>query len=153
MIFRIPHTIWKIFEKGHIKSFYSEEAKSASILTNDDLRNELLNRNSNLFNRLKGSLKWYHIKFVVGQLLNFLLVPIMFFINDLFLNGKFSQYGIDSIPNGNEQMCLTFPTQVIFDEDNCLMTAWWLPDDCLITIALLVVNFSKEGYKIRKFFT
>ena len=122
VIFRIPHTIWKSFEKGHIKSFYSEEAKSASILTNDDLRNELLNRNSNLFNRLKGSLKWYHIKFVVCQLLNFLLVPIMFFINDLFLNGKFSQYGVDSIPNGNEQMCLTFPTQVIFNED-CLITA------------------------------
>ena len=120
VIFRIPHTIWKSFEKGHIKSFYSEEAKSASILTNDDLKNELLNRNSNLFNQLKGSLKWYHITFVICQLLNFLLVPIMFQINDLFLNGKFANYGSDTT---GEAMCLTFPTQVILH----IMTAWRLP--------------------------
>ena len=117
VIFRIPHTIWKSFEKGHIKSFYSEEAKSPSILTDDDRKNELLkllNRNSNLFNRLKGSLKWYHVTFVVCQFLNFLLVPIMFGINDVFLNGKFINYGYKQISDG-QAMCKTFPTQVIFN--------------------------------------
>jgi len=109
VVFRTPHAIWKSCEKGHIKCFYSEEAKSASILTKDDLKNELLNKNSNLFNQLKGSLKWYHITFVVCQLLNFLLVPIMFYINDLFLNGKFAKYGIHT--GGKKSMCLTFPTQ------------------------------------------
>ena len=106
VIFRIPHTIWKSVENGLIKSIYSEEAKSASILANEDLKNNLLTKNSKLFKELKSSLKLYHIKFVLCQFLNFLLAPIMFFINDIFLNGKFRNYGVDS-------MCLTFPTQVI----------------------------------------
>ena len=111
VVFRTPHAIWKSYEKGHIKCFFSEVAKSASILTNDDLKNELLTRYSNLFNQLKGSLKWYHITFVVCQLLNFLFVPIMFYINNLFLNGKFAKYGYTT--GTGKSMCLAFPTQVV----------------------------------------
>lgn len=110
VVFRIPHTIWKILEGGIIKSFYSEDASSASILQDETAMNQILEQKSQLFGKIKDSLRWYHTKFLLSQFLNVVVVLVMFCLNNEFLQDRFLDYGLQ--PSDYDPMCDTFPTEV-----------------------------------------
>ena len=107
IVFRIPHTIWKLLEGGIIEKFQSEEAHQI-YLEGKDRYEEILEENSQRFGKIKKYLTWYHTKFILCQILNLIVVFILFFIDNAFLQNNFLHYELD------EKACDVFPTQVIF---------------------------------------
>lgn len=121
-IFRIPHYIWKLYERGLMKAFYSQEAKEIFIQCREGEMNQLLRIKTEYFKKIKGHNQSYFCAFFLCQLLNLAMVLINFYINNDFLEDNFSTYGRDVLNyhmlEGNQAdfqpnpMCNTFPTTV-----------------------------------------
>lgn len=108
IVFRLPHTIWRLLEGGYIEKFQSEKANQI-YLEGKDENEEFLEENSQRFKNIKQYLKWYHAKFVFVQFLNFVAVIVLIIIDNAFLQNNFLHYGTDW------KHCDVFPTQTNCD--------------------------------------
>jgi len=119
-LFHIPHRIWKCLERGTIKQFYSEEAANKDHLGAQ--HQEFLKTITDTFKSVKDNLKWYYGKYVFCQILNIVVLFLIFLSNDGFLHQGFSNYGSQylhfSMSKGSEEhnqhhyynpLCDTFP--------------------------------------------
>lgn len=125
ILFKIPHTIWKTYEGGIMKSFFGGKGLKSKLLSDDDT-NENLDFDLYYYNKLKGRSNSYYFIFQLCQLLNIAMLALNWWATDKFLGGNFNSYGTDVIDyyshleNEYERqnsdrvdpMCNAFPTKV-----------------------------------------
>jgi len=118
----LPNQIWRAYEGGLIKGFYSPDAKSAFIACKNEAARDLTSKFSEYFRSLKGQHLTYFGVFFLCELLNLAAVAANFVINDKFLDGNFNSYGKDVLDYQSlgtfernrtvNPMCNAFPTKV-----------------------------------------
>ena len=131
--FRLPHLIWKSLEGGLMKSLFSGEAKTIKNKGKDEETDSslgvLLKEKAHFLIQLRGEQNWYYFTFVFCEMLNLVLLIVIWLITDKFLSGNFHNYGsevygelvsgdygenADIKENRFNVMCNAFPTAVIF---------------------------------------
>merc|ERR1711935_737415 len=122
-LFKIPHLIWKTYEGGIMKAFFSGKGQKDKLLS-DDKVNENMEFNFNYYNKLKGHNSTYYYIFQFCQLLNIVMLALNWMATNKFLGGNFNSYGTDFIDyqsltsyqkeakNVSDPMCNAFPTTV-----------------------------------------
>jgi len=119
IIFKIPHTIWKTYEGGIMKTLFSGKGQKSKLLRDDDT-NQNLDNLETYYHKLKGQSDSYYFIFQLCQLLNIAMLTLNWWATDKFLGGNFSTYGTDvinyySLTNNSNRVdptCNTFPTKV-----------------------------------------
>jgi len=125
ILFKIPQTIWKNYEGGIMKAFFSGKKLKSKLLSDDDT-NQNLDIDLYYYNKLKGQSNSYYFMFQLCQLLNIAMLALNWWATDKFLGGNFSSYGTDVIDyyshltseherqnsDKPEPMCNAFPTKV-----------------------------------------
>jgi len=123
LMFKIPHLIWKTYEGGIMKAFFSGKGQKNKFLS-DDKVNENMEFNFKYYNKLKGHNSTYYYIFQFCQLLNIVMLALNWMATNKFLGGNFNSYGIDFIDyqsltpkekeaeNVSDPMCNAFPTTV-----------------------------------------
>jgi len=120
-VFRIPHVLWKMFEGGFMKSFYSggEVKNLENWMKNKE--DELVTSKAKFLSKLtspKSNMNSYYFIFVVCEFLNLVVLGIVWKVTDKFINGNFNTYGSDFYNEmmygvdevGYNTMCNAFPT-------------------------------------------
>jgi len=127
LLFKFPHLLWKHWEGGLMKEFFSGKGLRARFLSEDKV-NENLNIDLGYFMKLKGKHNQYYAFFQVCQLLNIAMLGLNWWATNVFLGGNFNRYGLDVVRYysqlGNSYVeseksnkvdhprCNTFPTKV-----------------------------------------
>jgi len=122
-LFKIPHLIWKSYEGGIMKAFFSGKGQKSRLLSDDDA-NQNLEFNLKYYDKLKGHNNTYYYMFQICQMLNIVMLALNWWVTDKFLGGNFNSYGTDFIDyqslstyekqdeNAFNPMCNAFPTTV-----------------------------------------
>jgi len=132
VMFQIPNAIWKNLEGGLMKSFYSKgEIKSVAnkrrkiknakgevewVEEADDPMKKLLSNKAEFFKKIEGTNRFYFFSFLACEVLNVVMVVIIWSQTDASLGGNFWHYGTEVYGNyvHNEPtfdvMCNAFPT-------------------------------------------
>merc|ERR1711923_225673 len=87
LLFKIPHFVWKFYEKGSMKSFFDGKHQR--------------------FNKLKGENGSYYYSFQFCQLLNIALLATNWVITNKLLGGNFNTYGTDVFGYYSETSSMT----------------------------------------------
>ena len=94
LLFYVPHWIWKHAEGGKINLLTKDMDDSKTLFEpegKDDKRRACVH----YFVRTMNTHNKYVTKFVICEVLNFINVLFQIYFMDMFLNGQFSQYGLD----------------------------------------------------------
>jgi len=126
--FRLPHIIWKSLEGGLMKSLFSGEAKTIKNKgKEEDSFGDLLKEKAHFLIQLRAEMNWYYFTFVFCEMLNVVLLIVIWSITDQFLSGNFHNYGsevygelvtgdygenADITENRFNVMCNAFPTTI-----------------------------------------
>jgi len=93
-VFRLPHIIWKSLEGGLMKSLFSGEAKDKKNKgKEEDSFGDLLKEKAHFLIQLRAEMNWYYFTFVFCEMLNVVLLIVIWSITDQFLSGNFHNYG------------------------------------------------------------
>merc|ERR1711971_1296049 len=93
-VFRLPHIIWKSLEGGLMNSLYSGEAKTIKNKgKEEDSFGDLLKEKAHFLIQLRSEMNWYYFTFVFCEMLNVVLLIVIWSITDQFLSGNFHNYG------------------------------------------------------------
>mgnify|MGYP001218463752 CR=1 FL=1 len=120
VLFKIPTWIWSFLENGLMKLFNSENHLKNDMWNQDEKEIEAkAEMQANSFRKIKGRnmTMVYYAKFMLCQMLAWVMLFVNFYLTDLFLDGSFKTYGSDVLKyyltsvNPNP-MCLVFPTKV-----------------------------------------
>jgi hypothetical protein len=124
LLFKIPHLIWKTYEGGLMKEFFSKKGLKAKLEANDENLDNLV-IDFGYYKKMKGQHSAYYYVFQSCQLLNIAMLILNWWATDAFLGGNFHSYGSDVVgyyskSDYNRQtsgerfdpMCNAFPTKV-----------------------------------------
>jgi len=128
IVFKIPDLIWKSYEDGLMKAFFSGKGLKSKLLSDDDTNQHLDTIDLNYYKKLKGQNNYYYYVFLFCQLLNIAMLALNWWATDTFLGGNFHSYGSDvydyysyskserteKLKTGElfDPMCNAFPTKV-----------------------------------------
>merc|ERR1712008_446333 len=124
LLFKIPHLLWKTYEGGLMKEFFSGRGLKAKLEANDaNLDNLIID--FGYYKKMKGQHNAYYYVFQSCQLLNIAMLVLNWWATDAFLGGNFHRYGSDVVgyytqsdynlqTSGDpfDPMCNAFPTKV-----------------------------------------
>lgn len=131
-LFMLPSKIWKSMEGGLIKSFNTLSARSAIILKDEDklegddmegaVTSAIVEKYVKYFKAVLHHNNGYFFRFVICEILNYILLVTNLILTDKFLQGRFLSYGWDVIQYYQKTpkerrisinpFCATFPTEV-----------------------------------------
>jgi len=130
LLFKIPHWIWRTYEGGLMKEFFSGKGLKAKLDAKDEKLDNLI-IDFGYYKKMKGQHNAYYYVFQFCQLLNIAMLALNWWATDAFLGGNFISYGSDviyfnslkkydrdqGIQSGTlfDPMCNAFPTKVSCD--------------------------------------
>ena len=115
--FMAPYKIWQFFEGGLMEEF-GMEAKS-NIMGKDDgqgsvFMSQVVEKYVQYFRTILHRNTYYFGKYLVCEILNFIVLFLNFYVTDLFLNGRFYYYGFDVIQYNRSVFNFEFLKQLVF---------------------------------------
>ena len=121
-MFKIPHLLWRVCEGGIMKEFHRGKNAKSKLMEDDSMRSNL-KIHMNSFKKLKGQKNLgYYTRFQICQVLNLLMLILIWWSTNQFLSGHFHTYGVEvtefyskeTFVRGktHDPMCNAFPTVV-----------------------------------------
>jgi len=122
IMFKIPHLLWRVCEGGIMKEFHRGKNAKSKLMEDDTMRSNL-KIHMHSFKKLKGQKNLgYYTRFQICQVLNLLMLILIWWSTNQFLSGHFHTYGVEvtefyskeAFVRGktHDPMCNAFPTVV-----------------------------------------
>jgi len=153
LLFKIPHLIWKTYEGGLMKEFFSGKGLKAKLKNGNDENLNNLVIDFGYYKKMKGQHSAYYYVFQSCQLLNIAMLVLNWWATDAFLGGNFHSYGSDVVgyyskSDYNRQtdgerfdpMCNAFPTKVSCDVDTGSTSNQGSTTNVLCILAQNIIN-------------
>ena len=108
LMFYLPHYIWKLAENGQIGLMVNGMDKKTLLPPKD--RAEKRSASAKYFIQMLGSHQAYFAKYVVCEIVNFINVFAQVYLINMFLNGKFTQFGANVLmTQSSDPLAKVFP--------------------------------------------